>query len=578
MRVQRRMAFHFTYQLIIYSILIFLAITVLLIIIINKIGNEELKRNFPSGALSSIVAESYIDKQNVKVPLHWKKLIKERNVWVQVLDTKGNVVVSENTRSDLPSSYSVTQLLKIQQTKKYGPYTVEAELDQSYASPMLYLLGYENPQLDKLTSWYESYQQDGLVDDAKKPLLLDQLRQSSSYLVVVDQSGKSVQTFGEHAPSDNTYEPLEILAIQQTPGDFDMNIIVYQPQGSTLTWILHTPKKPGTVVGQPFLKEAMWVFIWIAAATLVLSLAISVWHGYRYGQPLILFAGWFERMGQGLYEEVLTPKDRKRVFRRNGKMRTRYRLYREVIHAFYQMAERLAQTEKDRLKLEKTREEWMSGISHDLRTPLSTIQGYAYILENMPADWDHQELQEMGKMIREKSDYMLELMTDFSHVFQLKQPEAQMELEELELGELVRRSILKYVNDATLSAVEFHYEEADLPVTIIGNEKWLQRLMDNLLSNAVKHNSPGITVTAACGLFNDEAFIRVSDNGNGMDEATLQKLFERYYRGTNTEESTVGTGLGMSIAKMIVEAHAGRIEVRSQLGEGTDIMIIFPSK
>ncbi len=100
--------------------------------------------------------------------------------------------------------------------------------------------------------------------------------------------------------------------------------------------------------------------------------------------------------------------------------------------------------------------------------------------------------------------------------------------------------------------------------------------MDNLLSNAVKHNLPGVVVTVSVGRINNKAFIRVIDNGKGMDEETLHHLFNRYYRGTNTEESTAGSGLGMSIAKTIVEAHGGDIHVQSKLWQGTKIEITLP--
>jgi signal transduction histidine kinase len=570
------MAFHFTYQLIIYSILIFIAMVLLFLVLISKLMNDDLKRNFPTGALSSIVAGSYYENDEIKLPAHWKQLIKDREMWLQVIDSKGNAIYTINTPADQPASYSVTQLLSIQQTGKFGPYLVDNELDQTYNSPLYFLLGYKSPQLEKLTAWYTSYQQNGLVNEQYRDVLLAKLLETDSYLLILDQAGNSVQTIGDKTSAFNIYEPLEVLSMQQSPGDYDTNIAVYQPSATGMTWIMHTPNEPGTFTKQPVLKEIIRIFIWVGGSILLLSLAISIWHGYRYGQPLLLFSGWFERMGSGLYEEVLTPKDRRKVFRRSGKLRIRYRLYREVIAAFYQMAERLAQTEKDRLQLEKTREEWMAGISHDLRTPLSTIQGYGYILESAPTNWSTEELQDMGKMIREKSDYMLDLITDFSHIYQLKQGPLLMERSEIELTELVRRSLLKYVNDATLTEVEFHYEGDELPVVICGNEKWLQRLMDNLISNAVKHNAPGITVTASSGLLNDEAFIRVCDDGKGMDEETIRNLFERYYRGTNTEESSDGSGLGMSIAKMIVEAHQGRIEVHSAIHEGTSIHISFP--
>ncbi|MGO4370479.1 sensor histidine kinase, partial [Paenibacillus sp. MCAF20] len=161
------------------------------------------------------------------------------------------------------------------------------------------------------------------------------------------------------------------------------------------------------------------------------------------------------------------------------------------------------------------------------------------------------------------------------HVYQLKHHSEAVERHELELGELIRRAVLKYVNDATLTGYEFIYEDDELPIPLIGNATWLNRLLDNLLSNAVKHNRPGTTITVTTGMINDEPFIKVADNGQGMDEETSRKLFDRYYRGTNTDQSSAGSGLGMSIAKMIAEAHHGRIEVRSAPGSGTEIGIFF---
>lgn len=578
MKVQRRMAFHFTYQLIVYSVLIFVAMTILFLVLINKISNDELKRNFPAGALDSIITETYYQNDEIKFSPHWKKFIEERGMWLQIVGSKGDVIYEVNSDSDLPSAYSVAQLLTLQQSGKYDHFFVDTQLDVTYDSPLLFLLGYENPRQEQLERWYDSYQEDGLVAAAYQDTLLEQLQEMNSFLTIVNQHGESIQSIGGQSLSIDRYEPLEILLMKQAPGDYDTNIVVYQPDVNAMTWIIHTPNEPGSYSDQPILEEIIHIFIWVGGSILLLSLAISFWHGYRYGQPLILFAGWFERMGQGLYEEVLTPKDRRKVFRKNGMLRVRYRLYREVIQSFYQMAEQLAQTEKDRFQLEKTREEWMTGISHDLRTPLSTIQGYGYILESSPADWSQEELQEMGKMIREKGDYMLELIADFSHIYQLKQGAPLIDRHVIELGELARRSVLKYVNDATLAEVVFHYEGEEQPIPVNGNEKWLHRLMDNLLSNAVKHNTAGITVTVASGMLNDEAFIRVSDNGRGMDEETMNKLFVRYYRGTNTEETSAGSGLGMSIAKMIVEAHTGRIDVHSAIGKGTTIIVYFKAE
>lgn len=151
-----------------------------------------------------------------------------------------------------------------------------------------------------------------------------------------------------------------------------------------------------------------------------------------------------------------------------------------------------------------------------------------------------------------------------------------MERSRIDLEELVRRAVLKYVNDATMSGSEFTYEGTEQPLYITADSNWLQRLMDNLLSNAVKHNPPGVEVNVSVGWMHDRPYIKVKDNGIGMDEVTKQNLFNRYYRGTNTDTPAAGSGIGMSIAKMIVDAHGGEITVQSEAGHGTEICIVLP--
>jgi signal transduction histidine kinase len=577
MKVRRRMAFHFTYQLLINSVFLLIAVLVIFMILYNQLSNNEIKRNFPAGALDSIVSETYYENGVVTLPAHWKNFFAEHHVWLQVIDENGKVVYAWNTEAQQPTSYSAAELLTISDTGRYEHFAVETEFDLTYSSPILFLLGYETEQLELLKEWFDRYQKDGLVAEEHLPDLHAELLQSGSTLTIIDRLGEIIQKIGESRTDSDvqSYAPLEVLAMRQAPGEYDAAITVYQHDDQSPTWIVHAPIKQGAIKHQPVMQDITRILIGIGIAFLLLSIGITTWHGYRYGQPLIMFTGWFERMEQGHYEEVLTDRDRRRVFRKNGKLRMRYRLYKEVIRSFYRMAEKLAQTEKDRARLEKTREEWMSGISHDLRTPLATIQGYGYILESPSSDWNQEELREMGRMIRQKGDYMLELVADFSHVYQLKHHSEAVERQELELGELIRRAVLKYVNDATLTGYEFIYEDDELPIPLIGNATWLNRLLDNLLSNAVKHNRPGTTITVTTGMINDEPFIKVADNGRGMDEETSRKLFDRYYRGTNTDQSSAGSGLGMSIAKMIVEAHHGRIEVRSAPGSGTEIGIFF---
>ncbi|WP_347239816.1 sensor histidine kinase [Polycladospora coralii] len=109
------------------------------------------------------------------------------------------------------------------------------------------------------------------------------------------------------------------------------------------------------------------------------------------------------------------------------------------------------------------------------------------------------------------------------------------------------------------------------------DSKWFQRVIDNLLENAVKYNPSGTTITVSISLIEQHLIkITIEDNGIGMDKETLDKLFQRYYRGTNTSDSGNGTGLGMAITKQLVQLHGGSINVKSTPQKGTTVRIIFP--
>ncbi|KKO53894.1 sensor histidine kinase [Paenibacillus sp. DMB20] len=569
------MLFHFTYQLIAFSIFMFLFLITLLFVLTKHLANEDIKRNVHSGVLESITTETITENGRVLLADYWKTLLQEQEMWLQVIDMEGTVIFSTNTPDDVPKTYSVSRLLEVKDDRRLGKYTTAWQMDLAYEEPLLFLLGRVDDRSDRLRDWFMRYQKDGMPDPELLKTLEADVSRTGGYLHVINEDGAILQSIGKDPTEKENYHPLEIMAMQEQPGTYATYVNVYRDKASRKTWVYHTPQE-NAVGKQPIMNELIKIVIATGLGILIISVAVSVWHGYRYSRPLLLFTGWFERMRSGTYEEVLTPKDRKRVFRKKGKIRTRYKLYKEVIQSFYQMAEQLAETERERKRLERNREEWMSGISHDLRTPLSSIQGYGYMLENAPEDWSPAELREMGTVIREKGDYMLELIHDFSLIFQLKSAVRPQDVAPLDLSELVRRCVLKYVNDATLEHVTFQYEGREDSVMVEGSAKWLHRLMANLISNAVKHNPPGITVTVGVEKRADGAVIIVRDNGVGMDEETKKNLFERYYRGTNTEESIDGSGLGMSIAKAIVDAHHGQVKIESEEGKGTCIKVILP--
>ncbi|HHY22210.1 MAG TPA: HAMP domain-containing histidine kinase, partial [Bacilli bacterium] len=339
---------------------------------------------------------------------------------------------------------------------------------------------------------------------------------------------------------------------------------------------LHTPNEEFSQTDFFLFKKEALIIIVICFIVLFVAILLSWWHGYRYGKPLLLFMGWLDRLGKGQYEELLTEKEQKKVFRKNGKIRIRYRLYNEVFQSFYMMTEKLTAAEEERNRLEKTREEWMTGISHDLRTPLSTIQGYAHMLESNQYEFSKEELAEIGKVMREKGDYMLNLVNDFTLVFKLKNSTISLETVATEVNEFVQQIVEKFTKDMTMKQANFSFSGTENELHLPIDPNWFERVLDNLINNAVKHNKASTNIQVGVELEQNNVVISINDDGIGMDEATVANLFERYYRGTSTNERTEGAGLGMSIAKAIVELHGGSITVHSQEGEGTSIRLRFP--
>jgi signal transduction histidine kinase len=283
-------------------------------------------------------------------------------------------------------------------------------------------------------------------------------------------------------------------------------------------------------------------------------------------------------MGSGNYEEVLTEKEKKLIFRKNGKVRFKYRLYAEVFQAFYGMAEQLAASTKEREQLERTREEWMTGISHDLRTPLTTIQGYGTLLERGQYEWSKQELEDIGKIIGEKSIYILSLMEDFSLSFRLKNEDSHVDFQLTEMNQFLNSIASKFIEDITLADYQFSFTKLNHKLSLPIAKRWFERMIDNLIYNAVIHNPPGTTIRIIMEEDRESGHLKIliCDNGIGMDEETRKHLFNRYYRGTNTDERVEGSGLGMSIAMQIAKLHKADIDVESEITKGTTVAVYLP--
>jgi signal transduction histidine kinase len=573
--IKRRLTFHFSFQFIAIIACVCCVLFCVLMFLAYYLSKQDIKRDLPSGSLSVLTGDTTVEGGKATVSDDLAKQLKQEGLWYQVLNKQGKVIGEINSPKDLPHQYGLSELLEMDKTKKFKGYSVVTEIDTFLTTPTYYILGYKSDLKDQLYALYAKYNKQNVPPKSDIPLIKKALKEKDASLQILNEKGDILASI-RMSKEKTRYDPLEIISRKIEQDKYDSTATVFHDPKKKISWVFYTPNNYHSITDESIIRKAWMVSIIVAVSVLIATIAFSIWNAFRYGGPLLLFTSWLGRMGSGNYSEVLTEKERKRVFRKNGKVRLQYRLYSEVIKAFYEMAEQLSLAEKERKQLETTREEWMTGISHDLRTPLSTIQGYGHMLESGHYNWNEEELKEIGQTLRDKSEYMVELVEDFSLAFKLQNNVVVLETKKVDVHQLLQHIVLKFVNDRTIENVHFSYVPAHLQPFIQADPRWFERMLDNLIFNAIKHNPKNTTITISTAIKSDCVLITIQDDGIGMDEETQKNLFDRYYRGTNTTEKTEGAGLGMSIAKAICELHKGHIEVSSTLHEGTSIILHLP--
>jgi signal transduction histidine kinase len=223
----------------------------------------------------------------------------------------------------------------------------------------------------------------------------------------------------------------------------------------------------------------------------------------------------------------------------------------------------------------KLQQDVMSTLSHEMRTPLASIKGYASAMLLDGVEWPEETMREYLQIIVEESDKLGEITTDLLDVsvidagrFQIqKEPTPLLRLAEEVVAELGRRT------DRHSFLVSFppHFPIVDADAGRI------RRVLFNLLDNAVKYSAGGGLVVIQGQVQENEVLVSVADQGPGIAPEYLNRLFERFFRVKFVSgHHIVGSGLGLPIARNIVEAHGGRIWAESRLGEGTTISFTLP--
>ena len=303
----------------------------------------------------------------------------------------------------------------------------------------------------------------------------------------------------------------------------------------------------------------------------ILILSMSFFFGSILAGPVRRLRKAMLRVGSGDLEARIDVQSRDEI----GELAESFRVMVAKLRDSY---EKLNRANEHLKKLDELKSKFMSAASHELKTPLTSLKGYLEMVLNGEAGFINDEQKEYLGYVKESTDRLYRLVKELLNISKIESGQAKMERTLTDLRELVRKEALLFIPQAQEKNTEISDDIApDLNPVYCDPDK-IREVLDNLISNAVKY-------TPVCGKIRvfsrnhaDGVEIGVEDNGIGIRPEDQQRIFEPFQRIENGTEGDgeESTGLGLTLVKKIVEAHGGRIGVRSEAGRGTSFTIILP--
>src|SRR5699024_1486877 len=237
-----------------------------------------------------------------------------------------------------------------------------------------------------------------------------------------------------------------------------------------------------------------------------------------------------------------------------------------------ELARSISKLSDDLERLKQERHEFLASISHELRTPLTNIKGYADIINRQ--DMSEAEVREYPSIIREETEHLSLLIKHLFELAKMDQNKFVIELMEMPLYDLMHTAAVRISPVMAEASIHFTVNYPPKDVMVYADSERFQQVLLNILDNARKHVCNNGEVNFQATQTEEAVYIAVTDNGEGIPEEDLPHIFDRLYQVEKSRSrESGGSGLGLAIAKEIVASHGGTIQINSEQGKGTSVMI-----
>ncbi|MFR5403340.1 MAG: sensor histidine kinase [Clostridium sp.] len=513
------------FSLLINNYILFTVIIIISAILINNVSNYLIFGDYDATLGLTKKYQNYLKEEKFN-KLNLKEITGEDGT-IEILDENYNLIYSLGKDIN-KEKYNEDEINAIPNYRK----------DDTYLN--IYDYYSENGESYKLII-AESYYSEGVISNS--------LKSTSKWFKVLDKN-LNVILESDNAPAKKNYTEKEIIYMR---GYYNNGLFIEKYQYINNDGIKRTAIiKSRELYTNSFFKKMNILtkidFVVFGIAYIILVVIFVFVLRSKFYEPL-------EKLNKAM--ELLTEGKRKKPVDYSGP-----REFVDICDRFNIMVSKLEDSENQRKKLMNDKERMMADISHDLKTPITSIQGYAKALsDGIIVDEDKDKYI---KIIYEKSKKLTELINIFHEYSKLEHPDFNLIFEKVDLSEYLRAYIALKYEDIVESGfnIEVDIPEEEMEIKI--DKVQLQRVFDNILGNSIKHNEKGTNIYVSLKEKNDIYEIIIADDGKGISKDIANNIFEAFTVGDESRNSKQGSGLGLAIAKTIVDLHGGTIELEPE--------------